>query len=137
MRASRESHTMRIPMTRSFTDRHPYRFVVLLESVVILVPLLAGTIAHFVSLSTLGLYALAYLSLTVIVAVLLTTMGWWRAVGFRRPDRRSDLWYFVVPFVPAAINLIPGSTSAAWVSCSPCWRSRSWWGSWRKASSVD
>lgn len=95
-------------MSRSFTDRHPYRFVVLLESVVILVYLLAGTIAHFVSLSTLGLSALANLSLTVIVAFLLTRMGWWRAVGFRRPDRRSDLWYFVVPFVPAAINLIPG-----------------------------
>ena len=88
--------------------RHPYRFVALLEGVVVLVYLLAGTVAHFAGLSTMGLYALANLALAVIVALLLTRMGWWRAVGFRRPDRRSDLWYFAVPLVPAAINLIPG-----------------------------
>lgn len=88
--------------------RHPYRFVALLEGVVVLVYLLAGTVAHFAGLSTMGLYALANLALAVIVALLLTRMGWWTAVGFRRPDRRSDLWYFAVPLVPAAINLIPG-----------------------------
>ena len=97
-----------IPVPRGFTDRHPYRSVALLEGGVILVYLLAGTVAHLVSLSTMGLYALANLALAVIVAFLLTRMGWWRAVGFRRPDRRSDLWYFAVPLVPAAINLIPG-----------------------------
>jgi len=95
-------------MPRGFTDRHPYRFLALLEGGVILVYLLAGTVAHFAGLSTMGLYALANLALAVIVAFLLTRMGWWRAVGFRRPDRRSDLWYFAVPLVPAAINLIPG-----------------------------
>jgi membrane protease YdiL (CAAX protease family) len=96
-------------MKRSlFAERHPYWFVTLIEIVVIFVYLLAGTIAHFLDLSNLGLYGLANLGLTLIVAVLLTVMGWWKAIGFRAPDRRSDLLYFLVPFLPMFVNLIPG-----------------------------
>ena len=64
-------------MPRGFTDRHPYRFVALLEGGVIAVYLLAGTIAHFANLSTMGLHALANLALAVVVTFLLTRMGWW------------------------------------------------------------
>ena len=39
-------------MPRGFTDRHPYRFLALLEGGVILVYLLAGTVAHFARSST-------------------------------------------------------------------------------------
>jgi membrane protease YdiL (CAAX protease family) len=35
-------------------------------------------------------------------------MGWWKVVGFRSPDKPSDLLYFIVPFFPIVINLIPG-----------------------------
>ena len=91
-----------------FAERHPYWFVAILEIVVIVVYLIAGTIAHFLKLSNLGLYGLANLGLTVILAVLLTGMGWWKAVGFRSPDRRGDLLYFLVPFIPMFINFIPG-----------------------------
>lgn len=91
-----------------FAERHPYWFVVLLEVVVIVIYLVAGTIAHFVNFSTMGLYGLANLGLTVTVAVVLTATGWWKAVGFRTPDRRSDLLYFLVPFIPMFLNLIPG-----------------------------
>jgi membrane protease YdiL (CAAX protease family) len=96
-------------MNRSrFAERHPYWFVTILEFVVIVVYLLAGTVAHFLKLSNLGLYGLANLGLTVIVAVLLTVMGWWKAIGFRSPDRRGDLLYFLVPFIPVFMNFIPG-----------------------------
>lgn len=91
-----------------FAERHPYWFVALLEIVVILVYLLAGTIAHFLNLANLELYGLANLGLTLIVAALLTGMRWWRAIGFRAPDRRSDLLYFLVPFIPMILNFIPG-----------------------------
>jgi membrane protease YdiL (CAAX protease family) len=91
-----------------FAERHPYWFVAILEIVVIVVYFIAGTIAHFLKLSNLGLYGLANLGLTVIVAVLLTGMGWWKAVGFRSPARRGDLVYFLVPFIPMFINFIPG-----------------------------
>jgi membrane protease YdiL (CAAX protease family) len=91
-----------------FAERHPYLFVTILEVVVVLVYLIAGTVAHFLKLSNLGLYGLANLGLTIIVAALLTAMGWWRLVGFRSPDRRGDLLYFLVPFVPMALNFIPG-----------------------------
>jgi uncharacterized protein len=91
-----------------FAERHPYWFVIVLEIVVILVYLVAGTVAHFLSLSNLALYSLANLGLTIIVASLLTLMGWWRTVGFRSPDSREDLLWFLVPFIPMLVNFIPG-----------------------------
>ena len=93
---------------RQFAERHPYWFVAVMEFVVVLVYLLAGTVAHFLHLSSLGLYGIAQVSLTIAAASLLAAMGWWRVVGFRRPAERGDLRYFVVPFLPLAINLIPG-----------------------------
>jgi uncharacterized protein len=91
-----------------FAERHPYWFVVILEVVVIFVYLLAGTVAHFMNLSNLGLYGIANLGLTLISALLLTVMGWWKVVGFRSSEKPGDLLYFIVPFVPIVINLIPG-----------------------------
>ncbi len=91
-----------------FVTRHPYWFVAIWEAIVILVYMLAGTLAHFLAFSNLGLYALANFALTVIAALALTVMGWWKVVGFRQLDRRSDLLYFVIPFIPMFINFIPG-----------------------------
>jgi uncharacterized protein len=97
-------------MNRSrFAERHPYWFVVIMEVVVILVYLLAGTVAHFMNLSNLGLYGIANLGLAIIAALLLTVMGWWKVVGFRSPNKPGDLLYYLVPFLPMAINLIPGA----------------------------
>ncbi len=96
-------------MKRSlFAERHPYWFVVLMELMVIIVYILAGTVAHFKNLSNLGLYGIANLGLTIIAAVIITGMGWWNAIGFHSPARTSDLLYFIVPFLPIIINLIPG-----------------------------
>ncbi len=91
-----------------FAERHPNWFVVIMEAVVIFVYLLAGTIAHFMKLSNLGLYGLANLGLTIIAIVLLTVMRWWKAVGFRPAEKPGDLLYFIVPALPMFINLIPG-----------------------------
>jgi uncharacterized protein len=96
-------------MNRSiFPIRHPFWFVALMEVLVIFVYLLAGTIAHFMHLSNLELYGLANLILTILAAVLLTILGWWKVVGFRGPARPGDLAYFLIPFFPILINLIPG-----------------------------
>ncbi len=96
-------------MNRSrFAERHPYWFTAILLVVVILVYLLAGTAAHFLNLTTMGLYGLANFALTIIVASMLTVMGWWRTVGFRSALRKSDIVYFLIPFIPVLTNLIPG-----------------------------
>jgi uncharacterized protein len=91
-----------------FAERQPYWFAILMEIVVIFVYLLAGTISHFLNLANLELYGLANLGLTVFVVVLLTGMGWWKAIGFRSPDRKVDLLYFLVALFPVIINFIPG-----------------------------
>jgi uncharacterized protein len=91
-----------------FANRHPYWFVAILEGVVILVYLSAGTVAHFMNLSNLGLEGIANMMLTIMAVLLLSLMGWWRVVGFRRPAKSSDLLYFIVPLLPIAISLIAG-----------------------------
>ena len=35
-------------------------------------------------------------------------MGRWRSIGFRAPRRRRDLLYFLVPFLPVILNVVPG-----------------------------
>lgn len=93
---------------KRFAEQHPYWFTAILLIVVILVYLVAGTIAHFLNLSTMGLYGLANFALTILVAIMLTLMGWWRTVGFRSAERKSDILYFLIPFIPAFTNFIPG-----------------------------
>lgn len=91
-----------------FAHRHPYWFVAILEGVVILVYLSVGTVAHFMKLSNLGVEGVANMTLTIMTVLLLSLMGWWRVVGFRRPAKASDLLYFIVPLLPVAISLIVG-----------------------------
>jgi uncharacterized protein len=93
---------------RSFAGAHPYWFVVLLEFAIVVVYLVAGTVAHLAHLGNLGLYGIAQAGLTMVAVALLSFMGWWKTVGFRAPDEWSDLYYFALPFLPVVINVIPG-----------------------------
>lgn len=96
-------------MTRApWAERHPYWFVASLEIVTIAVYLLVGTVAYFMQLSNEWLYGSASLILSVIAAMLLSRLGWWKVVGFRLPHQPSDLWYFALPLLPAVITLIVG-----------------------------
>jgi membrane protease YdiL (CAAX protease family) len=91
-----------------FAARHPYAFVALVELMVIAVYMVAGTIAHLRHLTTLQMYGIANLALTVIVALQLTGMRWWKATGFRAAGSPRDLRWYLVPLVPMAINWVPG-----------------------------
>ena len=91
-----------------FAARHPYWFVAILEIVTIVVYFLVGTVAHFTQLSNEWLYGSASLILSVIAALLLVQMGWWKVVGYRSPNQPRDLWYFLLPLVPVVINLLIG-----------------------------
>ncbi len=91
-----------------FAQRHPYWFVALLEVVTIAVYLLVGTVAYFTELSNNWIYGSASLILSLVAALILTKMGWWKAVGFRWPNRPRDLWYFALPLLPAVITLMVG-----------------------------
>lgn len=91
-----------------FIERRPYRFLAIMEAVVVIVYLLAGTCAYLLRLSNMALYGLANFGLTLIVIILLTRLKWWGTVGFTPLRRRGDLLYFLIPLVPAILNLIPG-----------------------------
>jgi uncharacterized protein len=98
----------RIMANTRFAERHPYMFVLIMELVVIVVYLVAGTVNHFLGRSNLWLYGMANLGLTVILAIILTAMRWWGKTGLLATGRPRDLWYYAVPLVPMLVNLIPG-----------------------------
>ena len=98
----------------SFPSRHPYLFVALLEVAVIAVYWAAGLAAHVFGLTSLEVYALANATLAVIAVLLLSGLGWWRRVGFRAPATWGDLGYYLVPFLPVLVNLVPGLAVAGW-----------------------
>jgi membrane protease YdiL (CAAX protease family) len=101
-----------------FAERHPYWFVAIMEAVVVLVYLIAGTVAYFLRLSNMMLYGLANLGLTLIVVALLTTLKWWKAVGFKSPNQPGDALYFLILLAPMLLNLIPGVQIESFVHIS-------------------
>jgi uncharacterized protein len=92
----------------SFTDRHPYLFVGLLEVLVIIVYLLAGAAATILSLPTVSLYLAANIVLAIVTAGILTATHRWREVGFRALSSPRVLPLFALPFVPVLFNLAFG-----------------------------
>ncbi len=92
-----------------FAERHPLGFVALLELAVIVVYLLVGTFAHFASLPDDGVDAVANIALSVLAAALLSALGWWRVVGFKRAARPRDLLWFLPLLLPVGLNLSVGT----------------------------
>jgi hypothetical protein len=91
----------------TFPERRPYVFVLLVELLVVVVYLGAGTAEHFLKLGGMGVYAIANAALTVLLALLVTRLGWWQRIGFRRASAASLLW--VLPMlVPVVLNFLPG-----------------------------
>lgn len=88
-----------------FVERHPYWFVTILEIIVIAVYLMAGTIASVAQLSNQALIWIANSALSVLVIGALSALGWWRAVGFRRPAQPRDLLFFLPLLLPVLLNL--------------------------------
>lgn len=91
-----------------FIERHPHGFAAILEASVVIAYLAAGTAAHLLGLPNLALYGLANLGLTLIAALLLTRLKWWKRAGFRPLHSVRDLLYFLVPLIPVGLNAIPG-----------------------------
>ncbi|MEI7772709.1 MAG: CPBP family intramembrane glutamic endopeptidase [Chloroflexales bacterium] len=88
-----------------FVERHPYWFVAILEIIVIVVYLMAGTIAAVAHLSNQAITGMANSTLSVLVVGALSALGWWRAVGFTRPAQPHHLFFFLPLFLPVLINL--------------------------------
>lgn len=91
----------------AFSERRPYQFVLLVELMVIGVYLVSGTAAHFLHFGGLAVYVVANAALTVLLALVLTRMGWWRRVGYRATGPRTLAW--VLPMcLPVVLNIYPG-----------------------------
>lgn len=96
-------------MTRpAFAERHPLRFVALLELTVTAVYVLTGTVAHVAGLPDGFVGVSANVVLTLLAAALLGRLGWWRTAGFTRPARSRDLWSFLPLLLPVALSVAAG-----------------------------
>ena len=92
---------------RVFPERHPYLFVGLVTALIIAVYLTAGTADYFFHFGGLGVYAVANGVLAVVLALVITALGWWRKVGFRPVGRRE--WVWLLPMsLPVLLNFYPG-----------------------------
>jgi len=89
-------------------EKHPYRFVGAMFLTVLGVYVLAGAVTKRLGLPSETLYYGANATLAVIAVALVTGLGWWRTIGFRRPDRPRVLWLFWLPFLTALANLVGG-----------------------------
>jgi membrane protease YdiL (CAAX protease family) len=83
----------------SVEGRHPFVFVGLMIILVASLLLLAGGITSGLRLPEIALYLMSNGTLAAVAAVMLSRMGWWKAIGFR-PVRR--LWHFLLFLVPSA-----------------------------------
>jgi uncharacterized protein len=103
---AQEAMIERDPMHQPrFAERHPYWFVAILEMIVIVVYLMAGTIVSVAHLSNQAITSIANSTLSVLAIGALSALGWWRMVGFKRPARPRDLFFFLPPLLPVLINL--------------------------------
>jgi hypothetical protein len=66
---------------------------------------MAGTIASVAQLSNQAITGIANTTLSVLVIGALSALGWWRAVGFKRPAHPRHLLFFLPLLLPVLINL--------------------------------
>jgi membrane protease YdiL (CAAX protease family) len=93
---------------KSFAENHPYIFSLLIAVIIIVVYVLAGAIIDVLGMPEVVLYLISNSLLAVMSAIVLWRMGWWRAIGFRKPQRLRTMWLFLVPLLPVLDNLRGG-----------------------------
>lgn len=87
---------------KTFPLRHPYVFAVVLLATVLLAGVLAAVVTEVADLSIVVHWSAMSAVLALIGVVLLTRLGWWHRVGFRRSERpRLDflLWLPLCPIL--------------------------------------
>jgi len=83
--------------------RHPYVFAVLLVVAVIVAGVLGVVVAEVTGVSLAVQWGGMNVALALIGTFLLTRFGWWRRVGFRRPDRPGPDFLLWLPLCPILI----------------------------------
>ncbi len=92
-------------MQRSFPQRRPILFSVLLLLIILVTYFLAGAIVLLLKLPTLALTIIGDGVLALVAILLLSRLHWWHAAGFRLPANPSYLLFFTVPCLPIILNI--------------------------------
>jgi uncharacterized protein len=87
-----------IPSALTFFEGHPIRSAV----VIFVAYLLISTIMGLAAKALFPQYQpefIALIGLSVLVAIVLSLLGWWRKAGFNRPAEWRDIRLMIVPFL--------------------------------------
>jgi membrane protease YdiL (CAAX protease family) len=85
---------------KTFPLRHPYIFAALMLATVLVAGVLAVVVAEIADLSLVVHWSAMSAVLALIGAALLTRLGWWRRVGFRRSERPGLHFLLWLPLCP-------------------------------------
>ena len=89
---------------QKFHEKHPYLFVIILELIIIVVALIAGTITFMLKLPEYTLYGITMVILAIITSLILWKMDWWKTIGFQR-FKKKHLLLLIIPVIPLIGNL--------------------------------
>jgi len=89
--------------TEPFALRRPYLFVLSLLGIQLLVGAVAGAVVSFAQLGMFVYWSSTTIALSLIGAALLTHLGWWRKVGFRRSERPALHFLLWIPLCPILV----------------------------------
>lgn len=89
--------------TKTFPLLHPYIFAGLLLATVLVVGVLAAVGAEVADLSVVVHWSAMSALLAVVGAMLLTRLGWWSRVGFRRSERPGRHFLLWLPLCPILV----------------------------------
>src|SRR5690625_2185663 len=103
----------------SFPQRRPYLFTLLMWIMLFVLNGSAVAVAEATGLDIQEVIVYSELVLALLLAVMVTQLGWWHRIGFRKPEGRSALWIFAPALVLFFGNLtfgVHGLTGSAVVS---------------------
>jgi membrane protease YdiL (CAAX protease family) len=110
-----EEKNRKTSTTSLLTTRHPYRFVVYLEVLVITAHLVADAVVIISKIpqSQLTLIFLADSVLAAVAVLLVHRKHWWRQIGFRKSIKGNKGYALcLIAFIPAAMNALSLSSFA-------------------------
>ena len=89
---------------QKFPEKHPYLFVIILEIVFIIVSIIVGTITTRLKLPEYLMYGGILVILSIITALILWKLNWWKKIGFRGLKKKY-IPLIIIPIIPMIGNL--------------------------------
>ena len=89
---------------KSFHKQRPFLFVLSLQLIILVVAIIVGAVTKRLGLHVYVLYGTMLAVLSLITALTVWKMNWWKTIGFKRFPKK-ELYLLIVPAIPMIGNL--------------------------------